>query len=58
MLRVYIPAHPYAVAMETVMLAPQSEVSIYPWKEPAERIAVAMRQIRSFMRGHGVGALR
>ena len=50
-----IPAHPYAVAMETVMLAPQSEVSIYPWKEPAERIAVAMRQIRSFMRGHGVG---
>ena len=50
-----IPAHPYAVAMETVMLAPQSEVSLYPWKEPAQRIAVVMRQIRSFMRGHGVG---
>jgi hypothetical protein len=28
---------------------------MYPWKEPAERIAVVMRQIRSFMRGHGVG---
>ena len=46
------PPHPYAVAMESVMLAPRSEVSIYPWKEPRERIAVAVRQIRSFMRAH------
>jgi pimeloyl-ACP methyl ester carboxylesterase len=47
-----VPAHPYAVAMETVMLAPQSEVSIYPWKEPPERIPIAVRQIRSFLRAH------
>src|SRR5688572_14484825 len=47
-----IPSHPYAVAMETVMLAPKSEVSIYPWKEPPERIPVAVRQIRSFLRAH------
>ena len=47
-----IPAHPYAVAMESVMLAPQSEVSLYPWKEPVERIPLAVRQIRSFMRAH------
>ncbi len=47
-----VPAHPYEVAMETVMLAPKSEVSIYPWKEPAERIPIAVRQIRSFLRAH------
>jgi len=47
-----VPSHPYAVAMETVMLAPNSEVSIYPWKEPPERIPVAVRQIRSFLRAH------
>ena len=47
-----IPAHPYAVAMETVMLAPNSETSIYPWKEPKERVPLAVRQIRSFMRAH------
>ena len=47
-----IPSHPYAVAMEVVMLAPQSEVSIYPWKEPPERIPIAVRQIRSFLRAH------
>jgi len=47
-----IPAHPYAVAMEAVMLAPKSEVSIYPWKEPPERIPLAVRQIRSFLKAH------
>ena len=47
-----IPSHPYAVAMETVMLAPKSEVSLYPWKEPPERIPIAVRQIRSFLRAH------
>jgi pimeloyl-ACP methyl ester carboxylesterase len=47
-----IPAHPLSVAMEVVMLAPQSEVSIYPWKEPPERIPIAVRQIRSFLRAH------
>jgi len=46
------PPHPYAVAMETVMLAPKSEVSLFPWKEPKERIPLAVRQIRSFLRAH------
>ncbi len=47
-----IPAHPYAVAMETAMLAPNAEVSMFPWKEPKERIPLAVRQIRSFLRAH------
>ncbi len=47
-----IPAHPYAVAMEAAMLAPQAEVSLFPWKEPKERIPLAVRQIRSFLRAH------
>jgi pimeloyl-ACP methyl ester carboxylesterase len=47
-----IPAHPYEVAMETAMLAPKAEVSIFPWKEPKERIPLAVRQIRSFLRAH------
>jgi pimeloyl-ACP methyl ester carboxylesterase len=47
-----IPAHPYAVAMECAMLAPKAEVSMYPWKEPKERIPLAVRQIRSFLRAH------
>ena len=47
-----VPAHPYAVAMECAMLAPKAEVSMYPWKEPKERIPLAVRQIRSFLRAH------
>jgi len=47
-----VPAHPYAVAMECAMLAPKAEVSIYPWKEPKERIPLAVRQIRSFLKAH------
>jgi pimeloyl-ACP methyl ester carboxylesterase len=47
-----VPAHPYAVAMETAMLAPNAEVSMFPWKEPKERIPLAVRQIRSFLRAH------
>jgi pimeloyl-ACP methyl ester carboxylesterase len=47
-----IPAHPYAVSMEAAMLAPKAEVSMFPWKEPKERIPLAVRQIRSFLRAH------
>jgi pimeloyl-ACP methyl ester carboxylesterase len=47
-----VPAHPYAVAMESVMLAPKSEVSLFPWKEPKERIPLAVRQIHSFLKAH------
>src|SRR6187399_1995813 len=46
------PAHPYAIAMESAMLAPQAEVSMFPWKEPKERIPLAVRQIHSFLKAH------
>jgi pimeloyl-ACP methyl ester carboxylesterase len=49
-----IAAHPYAVAMEAAMLAPKAEVSMFPWKEPRERIPLAVRQIHSFLRAHRV----
>jgi hypothetical protein len=47
-----VPAHPYAVAMESVRLAPKSEVSLFPWKEPKEMIPVVVRQVHSFLRAH------
>jgi pimeloyl-ACP methyl ester carboxylesterase len=47
-----VPAHSLAVAMECAMLAPKAEVSMFPWKEPKERIPLAVRQIRSFLRAH------
>ena len=47
-----VPAHPYAVAMESVRLAPKAEVSLYPWKETKEQIAEAVRHVRKFLRTH------
>jgi hypothetical protein len=46
------PAHPYDMAMESAMLAPKSEISLFPWKEPKERIPVAVRHVRTFLRAH------
>jgi pimeloyl-ACP methyl ester carboxylesterase len=47
-----VPAHPYAVAMETVHLAPNAQVSLYPWKATKEQIPLAVRHVRSFLRAH------
>ena len=44
-----IPAHPYAVAMETALLAPNSQVSLYPWKENDGKIRLAVRHIDMFL---------
>jgi pimeloyl-ACP methyl ester carboxylesterase len=47
-----VPAHPYAVAMESARLAPNSEVSLYPWKQTPEQLAQAQAHIRQFLRAH------
>lgn len=44
-----VPAHPYAVAMEVAHLAPNSQVSMYPWKERPEQVPIAVRHIRMFL---------
>jgi pimeloyl-ACP methyl ester carboxylesterase len=47
-----VPAHPYAVAMESARLAPNSQVSHYPWKDSPEHIAEAIQLIRTFLHAH------
>jgi pimeloyl-ACP methyl ester carboxylesterase len=47
-----VPAHPYAVAMETVHLAPNAQVSLYPWKDTPDKIPLAVRHIRTFLRAN------
>lgn len=47
-----IGAHPYAVAMESALLAPNSQVSIYPWKEDPAKVRIAHRHIEMFLNAH------
>ncbi len=44
-----VAAHPYAVAMETAHLAPNAQVSLYPWKANPEQIRLALRHIGTFL---------
>jgi pimeloyl-ACP methyl ester carboxylesterase len=53
-----VPAHPYAVAMEVAALAPNGEVTIYPWKEPKELIPEVVERVRSFLKAHEPVAMR
>jgi len=46
------PTHPYAVAMESAMLAPNAQVSMYPWKDVPEKIPLAVRHIRTFLKAN------
>jgi len=50
-----VPAHPYAVALESAMLAPNSQVSLYPWKDIPERVPVALRHVRMFLGANRIG---
>lgn len=42
--------HPYDIALESAFLAPNAQLSMYPWKVPESRIPMALRHIRSFLR--------
>jgi pimeloyl-ACP methyl ester carboxylesterase len=47
-----VPGHPYVVAMESAMLAPNAQVSMYPWKDTKDKIPLAVRHIRTFLKAH------
>lgn len=47
-----VPAHPYAVAMESALLAPNAQVSLYPWKDTQDKIPLAVRHVRTFLKAH------
>ena len=47
-----VPPHPYAVAMECVRLAPNAQVSLYPWKDTPDKIPLAVRHVRTFLRAN------
>ena len=47
-----VPAHPYAVAMEVASLAPNSEVTIYPWKDTQDHIDEVVAHARRFLQTH------
>ena len=43
------PGHSLTVAIESAMLAPKGQMSMYPWKDTPEKIPMAVRHVRSFL---------
>ncbi len=52
-----VPAHPYQVCEDILALAPNAEVTMYPWKDTPELKAKAVEHVRAFLEVHkSVGA--
>ena len=44
--------HALDAAIESAMLAPNGQLSMYPWKDTPEKIPLAVRHVRSFLLSH------
>ena len=47
-----VPAHPYEAAMEVAEIAPNSETTIFPWKDSEENIDTVVEHARRFLKSH------
>ena len=47
-----VPAHPYEAAMEVAEIAPNSETTIFPWKDSEENINTVVDHARRFLKSH------
>ena len=47
-----VAAHPYEVAMEVASLAPNSETTIFPWKDTQQHIDQTVAHARRFLKTH------
>jgi pimeloyl-ACP methyl ester carboxylesterase len=46
------PAHAYQASVDVASLAPNAEVTVYPWKEPPELKARTINRVRTFLKAH------
>ena len=45
-------AHPLRVSIDIASLAPNAEITVFPWKEPAELKARTVDRVRTFLKRH------
>ena len=45
-------AHAYQVAIDVASLAPNAEITVYPWKDPPELKARTINRVRNFLKAH------
>ena len=47
-----IVAHPLQVAIDIASLAPNAEITVFPWKEPPDLKARTIDRARAFLKRH------
>ena len=45
-------AHAYQASVDVASLAPNAEITVYPWKEPPELKARTINRVRNFLKAH------
>lgn len=45
-------AHPHQSSVDVASLCPNAEITVFPWKEPAELKARTINRVRTFLRAH------
>jgi pimeloyl-ACP methyl ester carboxylesterase len=46
------PAHPLQTAIDVASLAPNAEITVFPWKEPPELKERTINRVRTFLKRH------
>jgi pimeloyl-ACP methyl ester carboxylesterase len=47
-----VTAHPLQVSIDIASLAPNAEITVFPWKEPPELKARTINRVRAFLKRH------
>jgi hypothetical protein len=45
-------SHPLQTSIQVASLAPNAEITVFPWKQPADLKARTIDRVRKFLRGH------
>ena len=46
------PAHPLQTSIDVPSLAPNAEMTVFPWREPPDLKERTINRIRSFLKAH------
>ena len=47
-----VPAHPLQVSIDIASLAPNAEITVFPWKDPADLKVRTINRARAFLKRH------
>jgi hypothetical protein len=46
------PSHPLPTSIDVASLAPNAEITVFPWREPPELKARTINRVRTFLKSH------